>query len=699
MSISSANATTTRSDAQATAATVALTLSAATITAQDGGSQFLPAALQARVRNIGQINDQFNVEVDGLPAAWVSQSVPGVRMRPGVDDTLELAIQPPRGPESRAGARAFRLRVVPQEQPAGAVEQEVTLVIPPFVATTLELVEPVRSASDGADFQARLYNGGNVPLTYRLSVAPAPGAPLTVTLLSDGQPAPSLLVALEPGEERRCAISVAARLAGASEWATGSFAFTLDAVAVEKPAAWPELAPPPLTASGTLTLTPSRPIEAQIEPRELQLVDLLAPEATCRLRLTNPSRRRVGVALEARAPGAEYDIDLASERVVLEPESESSVEITVRRAALAAPATAPLRRPFQPLLRQIELPPTAGPDDVTAPLGSVSFAPAPAVDVLILPPGLGLELAPRRQSGAVGRYRLICRNRGGQPARVDLTLDDPGYELEYACDRPMAGMMWMLRRPSWRPAGQPSGYALVVAPQATTEARLTVRPRRGGQPRLYSFTVTGAVNGQPVAGVAAAGELDYRPQSRRSWLLLLLLPLLLAFGTMVMNVGAQIGRLDEAAGLIRERVELLIPQLGQQNPAGPAIERLNPERVTAGQRAFALQVIGANFADGASVRLNGQPRQTQRISPNELRALVTQADIARPGSLAVTVVNPDGAASNAASLTVAPPADAPPDKGGAKPAIGRVQLNGQTLTVAGAGFAEGATAQWDGAAR
>ena len=36
--------------------------------------------MQARVTNIGQINDQFNIEVGGLPTAWYSRSVPGMRL-------------------------------------------------------------------------------------------------------------------------------------------------------------------------------------------------------------------------------------------------------------------------------------------------------------------------------------------------------------------------------------------------------------------------------------------------------------------------------------------------------------------------------------------------------------------------------------------------------------------------------------------
>ncbi|OGP99943.1 MAG: hypothetical protein A2Z40_03055 [Deltaproteobacteria bacterium RBG_19FT_COMBO_60_16] len=102
----------------------------------------------------------------------------------------------------------------------------------------------------------------------------------------------------------------------------------------------------------------------------------------------------------------------------------------------------------------------------------------------------------------------------------------------------------------------------------------------------------------------------------------------------------------------RGLITLKDPQVGN-----PQVTALAPEYVTAGAPAFTLTVDGSNFVSGAKVRWNGSDRSTTFVSAAQLRANILAADIAAPGTIPVTVLNPDGGVSNAMNFEVqVPPA-------------------------------------------
>ena len=90
----------------------------------------------------------------------------------------------------------------------------------------------------------------------------------------------------------------------------------------------------------------------------------------------------------------------------------------------------------------------------------------------------------------------------------------------------------------------------------------------------------------------------------------------------------------------------------------PTITSLSPSRTSAGTAAFNLTVNGAGFVAGSEVRWNGVARPTTFVSGTQLRAAITAADVAAPGSAQVTVFTPPpgGGTSAAATFTIAPPA-------------------------------------------
>ncbi len=85
--------------------------------------------------------------------------------------------------------------------------------------------------------------------------------------------------------------------------------------------------------------------------------------------------------------------------------------------------------------------------------------------------------------------------------------------------------------------------------------------------------------------------------------------------------------------------------------AGSAIQ-LDPASVAAGGAAFKLTVSGTGFLDGAAINLNDAPLQTTFESGTRLSAQIAQEAIANPGTLKITVVNPDQTKFGPADLTV-----------------------------------------------
>lgn len=136
------------------------------------------------------------------------------------------------------------------------------------------------------------------------------------------------------------------------------------------------------------------------------------------------------------------------------------------------------------------------------------------------------------------------------------------------------------------------------------------------------------------------------------------------------------------------------------NPV-PAITSLSPSTAVAGSAAFTLTVTGSNFVSGAAVQWDGAARTTTFVNATQLTASITAADIASPGSKAVTVVNPSpgGGISNAVAFTVTTPPLPPPTLSTLSPATATAGGGSFTLTVNGAGFLSGAVVAWNGSVR
>jgi hypothetical protein len=128
------------------------------------------------------------------------------------------------------------------------------------------------------------------------------------------------------------------------------------------------------------------------------------------------------------------------------------------------------------------------------------------------------------------------------------------------------------------------------------------------------------------------------------------------------------------------------PSIGsiQLNPSGLAVGGATPVTVT---------VTGTTFVPTSVVNVNGSPRATTYISSTSLTFVITVADQANPGTLAVTVTNPSpgGGTSPAATLTIAPQLIT-----SVTPSSIVAGTPGTTITVSGFGFSTASIVQWNG---
>lgn len=115
----------------------------------------------------------------------------------------------------------------------------------------------------------------------------------------------------------------------------------------------------------------------------------------------------------------------------------------------------------------------------------------------------------------------------------------------------------------------------------------------------------------------------------------------------------------------------------------PRLDKLFPDKVVLGQRfnpqangRSALGVVGAFFAKGARLQINGHPLDTTITDPNTMSALLSVDMLQKDGTYAITVEMPDGRLSNALPLVVLP-------NSGPVPVLGKLYPD---ATAAGKGF-------------
>ncbi|MGD0401850.1 MAG: hypothetical protein ABSB66_01525 [Candidatus Acidiferrales bacterium] len=120
----------------------------------------------------------------------------------------------------------------------------------------------------------------------------------------------------------------------------------------------------------------------------------------------------------------------------------------------------------------------------------------------------------------------------------------------------------------------------------------------------------------------------------------------------------------------------------------PNISSLSPSGVLTGGAGVELQVMGTNFVAQSTVAVNGSRRETTFVNSTLVETALTASDIATPGVLEITVINPvnpppGGGSSNTFPLNILNPF---PTITAVSPASAQAGTAPGTLTVTGTGF-------------
>ncbi|MCI0727022.1 MAG: protein kinase [Chloroflexi bacterium] len=122
------------------------------------------ADVQVELLNQGMTVDHFSLNVEGLPAGWVT--VPGqpVQLMPGANGALPLAIHPPPESQSTAGAHRYRLVVSSTSNAQESASVSGTVTVRPFERFAIDM-RPMR-LRNGGTCRVLIRNEGNSETTY-----------------------------------------------------------------------------------------------------------------------------------------------------------------------------------------------------------------------------------------------------------------------------------------------------------------------------------------------------------------------------------------------------------------------------------------------------------------------------------------------------------------------------------------------------
>ncbi|MFE7645512.1 ricin-type beta-trefoil lectin domain protein [Streptomyces phaeoluteigriseus] len=136
-------------------------LEPASATVDPGGS----TRVRLRVRNTGDVVDEYRFEPVGSVAPWTTVEPPTLRLFPGTTGTVELTFAPPRTPDAIAGPNPYAVRITPTEHPDAVTVPEGNLTVTPFTEVRAELVPPTVKGRFRGRPRLAIDNLGNTRLT------------------------------------------------------------------------------------------------------------------------------------------------------------------------------------------------------------------------------------------------------------------------------------------------------------------------------------------------------------------------------------------------------------------------------------------------------------------------------------------------------------------------------------------------------
>ena len=140
-------------------------LEPASATVDPGGS----TRVRLRLRNTGDVVDEYRFEPVGSIAPWTAVEPQTLRLYPGTTGTVDLTFTPPRTPDATAGPNPYAVRITPTEHPEAVTVPEGNLTITPFTEVRAELVPPTVKGRFRGRPQLAVDNLGNTRLTASIS--------------------------------------------------------------------------------------------------------------------------------------------------------------------------------------------------------------------------------------------------------------------------------------------------------------------------------------------------------------------------------------------------------------------------------------------------------------------------------------------------------------------------------------------------
>ncbi|WP_329274964.1 RICIN domain-containing protein [Streptomyces sp. NBC_01451] len=140
-------------------------LEPASATVDPGGS----TTVRLRLRNTGDVVDEYRFEPVGALAPWTTVEPASLRLYPGTTGTVELTFAPPRTPDATAGPNPYAVRITPTEHPEATTVPEGNLTITPFTEVRAELVPPTVKGRFRGRPKLAVDNLGNTKVTASLS--------------------------------------------------------------------------------------------------------------------------------------------------------------------------------------------------------------------------------------------------------------------------------------------------------------------------------------------------------------------------------------------------------------------------------------------------------------------------------------------------------------------------------------------------
>jgi len=174
-----------------------------TVTVDDHPPAVTPgetATIRLILHNEGSQDDQRHTRVLGVPPEWVSISPSTTLLSPGEKEAVDITLQPPRSPDSRAGRHPLTIQVVNTHDAEQFEEIKRALTVAPYAQVSSTLWP--QELSPGQSTQITVENQGNIP--ENLTVKPQPDKDLIF------EPAQARLK-VAPGESESATFKVTPR--------------------------------------------------------------------------------------------------------------------------------------------------------------------------------------------------------------------------------------------------------------------------------------------------------------------------------------------------------------------------------------------------------------------------------------------------------------------------------------------------------